>query len=157
MTKNKILDVMLGTQTKRQAWDWENMESTSNGERREIISMYLRTLSKWTILYNSLGRGFNKHEKIFVTWSKDKIICSNSSCIMLSAQVHHLREAHQMGITEGEGRWGSALRSSAAVLGITPSLSETCSPRNRSLEVEGWVYFDKFLRCFWCASKCKNP
>lgn len=54
MNKNKILDAVLVTQTKRQNWDGENIKNTSNGESREIISIYLRALSKWIILYNSL-------------------------------------------------------------------------------------------------------
>lgn len=54
MNKNKILDVVLVTQTKRKDWDWETMKNTSNEESREIICVILRTLSKWTILYNSL-------------------------------------------------------------------------------------------------------
>lgn len=64
MSKNKILDVMLVTQTKRQGWNWENMKIASNGESREIINIFKNPIK----MNNSLERGFNKHEQIFVTW-----------------------------------------------------------------------------------------
>lgn len=32
-----------------------------------------------------------------------------------------------------------------------------CSQQGPSLDTKGPVYFDKFLRCFWCSSRFKKP